>query len=302
MPKPWVIGLGSFASGVVLTSGAWTAFPSRPAPPVSKEETKVPETDDELRKANANLTDSLHQCDRQLADLREGMKIPDRPVASAQPNEERDGGRWGGGRRNRGEPTAEDWERMAQLGVVRVRIPCIRDTPWKPSERAIDRLGLSDRDAKAIEEAYAASNKRVLDQVKPLCAKALGSADVADKMGATACIDAIQNSAKRADPKAAKDALSRVAEVQAGKRTTQAGADSIPLEQLANVLAGESKTFEADLAKKLGPEEAKRIANDPAMCSERRVLRTSDEPIEREGGGGEGNPRGRGRRGGGGGE
>lgn len=28
MPKPWVIGLGSFASGVVLTSGAWTAFPS----------------------------------------------------------------------------------------------------------------------------------------------------------------------------------------------------------------------------------------------------------------------------------
>jgi hypothetical protein len=284
MPKPWVIGLGSFASGVVLASGAWTAFPSRPAPPVSKEDAGgAPETDDELRKANANLTDSLHQCDRQLAELREGMKIPDRPVASAQPNEERDGGRWGAGRRNRGEPTSEDWERMAQLGVVRVRIPCIRDTPWKPSERAIDRLGISDRDAKAIEEAYAASNKRVLDQVKPLCAKALGSPDVADKMGATACIDAIQNSAKRADPKAAKDALSHAAEVQAGKRTAQAGGDSIPLEQLANVLAGESKTFEADLAKKLGPEEAKRIANDPAMCSERRVLRTSDEPIEREG-------------------
>lgn len=57
----------------------------------------------------------------------------------------------------------------------------------------------------------------------------------------------------------------------------------MPPEQLANVLAGESKTFEVALAKKLGPEEAKRIANDPEMCSERRVLRTSDEPPEREG-------------------
>jgi hypothetical protein len=287
MPKPWIIGLGSFASGVVLTSGAWTAFPARSAPPVSKEDAgaAVPETDEELRKANANLTDSLHQCDRQLAELREGMKIPDRPAASAQPNEDRDGGRWGGRRRDRGEPTTEDWERMAQLGVVRVRIPCIRDTPWKPSERAVDRLGLTHTDVKAIEEAYAASNKRVLDQIKPLCAKAVGSADAADKIGGPGCIDAIQNSAKRADPKAAKDALSRAAEVQAGKRTAQLGADSLPLEQLANVLAVEGRTFESDLAKKLGPDEAKRIANDPAMCSERRVLRTSDEPPEREGGG-----------------
>lgn len=285
MPKPWVIGLGSFATGVVLTSGAWTAFPSRQAPRVTADDAgaSAPETDDELRKANANLTDSLHQCDRQLAELREGAKIPDRPVASAQPNEERDGGRFAGRRRDRGEPTAEDWERMAQLGVVRVRIPCIRDKPWTPTERAVDRLGLTHTDVKAIEEAYAASNKRVLDQIKPLCAKALGSAEVADKVGATACIDAIQNTARQADPKAAKDALSRAAEVQAGKRTPGGGGDSMPLEQLANVLAGESKAFESELARKLGPEEAKRIANDPAMCSERRVLRTTDEPPERDG-------------------
>jgi hypothetical protein len=177
---------------------------------------------------------------------------------------------------------------MAQLGVVRVRIPCIRDTPWKPSERAVDRLGLTHTDVKAIEEAYAASNKRVLEQIKPLCAKTLGSAEVADKVGASACIDAIQSTARKSDPKAAKDALSRAAEVQAGKRTAQAGGDSMPLEQLANVLAAESRTFESDLAKKLGPEEAKRIANDPAMCSERRVLRTTDEPPEREGRGARG--------------
>lgn len=150
-----------------------------------------------------------------------------------------------------------------------------------PTERVVNRLGLAPQDTKAIEEAYAASNKRVLDQIKPLCAKALGSADVADKVGATACIDAIQNSAKRADPKAAKDALSHAA-AQAGKRQP-GGGDAIPLEQLANVLAAEGRAFENDLAQKLGPDDAKRIANDPSLCSERRVLRTSDEPVDLRG-------------------
>lgn len=167
---------------------------------------------------------------------------------------------------------------MAQLGIVRVRIPCIRDTPWKPSERVVDRLGLAPDDVKTLEEAYAQSNKRVQDQIKPLCANVLGGAAVADKVGASACIDAIQNSARKADPKSAKDSLSHVAEVQSGKRA--ASNDGAPLEQLALVLSKESKTFEADLAQKLGPDEAKRLVNDPALCTDRRVLRASDEPID----------------------
>ncbi len=281
MPRAWIVGLVSFIGGVAVTSGAWTAFPPRSSPPVTKEDAGVaaPETDEELRKANANLTESLHECDRQLADLREREGRPAPAASVVEPVAERDAGRFGGRRRDRGEPTKEDWERMAQLGVVRVRIPCIRDTPWKPTDRVVNRLGLAPQDTKAIEEAYAASNKRVLDQIKPLCAKALGSAEVADKVGATACIDAIQNSAKRADPKAAKEALSRAAEAQAGKRPSGA-ADGVPLEQLANVLAAESRAFENDLAQKLGPEDAKRIASDPSLCSERRVLRTSDDPVD----------------------
>jgi len=283
MAKPWIIGLGSFASGAVLASGAWTAFPPRSKAPVGKDDSApAASTDDELRKANANLTDSLQACDRELADLRDrGHAQPSASAAQAPPAD-RDRGDGGRGRRgNRGEPTKEDWERMAQLGVVRVRVPCIRDTPWKPNDRVVDRLGLAPQDAKTLEDAYAASNKRVLDQIKPLCAKALGSADVADKVGASACIDAIQNAAKKSDPKAAKDSLAHAAEVQAGKRT--ASGDGAPLEQLANVLAGESRSFENDLAKNLGPDEAKRIANDPSLCMDRRMLRTSDDPVDLRG-------------------
>jgi hypothetical protein len=276
MATPWMVGIASFAFGAVLASGAWIAFPPRTAVAVKDDAGAVPADEGALGKANANLTESLQACDRQLADLRSGQ--PPSPIASvARPAE--DGGERGGRRRERGETTREDWDRMAQLGVVRVRIPCIRDTPWKPTQRVVDRLGLAPQDVKTLEEAYGQSNKRVQDQIKTLCAGVLGGPALADKVGPTACIDAIQNSAKKADPKAAKDALTRAAEVQSGKRP--AGKDeAAPLEQLALVLANESKAFENDLAQKLGPDEAKRLANDSSLCTDRRTLRASDEPAE----------------------
>lgn len=275
--KPWLAGVIGLGAGSLVTSGVFTAFPAKPtAPKATREDAaKAPDTDEALRKANENLTASLHACDRKLAELRgqTGEPAPS-AVASAEPPPERPGR--ANRRRERGETTKEDWERMAQLGVVRVRIPCIRDTPWKPNERAVQRLGLAPDDVKTLEEAYAASNKRVQDQLGPLCAKVVGSADLAARIGPSACMDAIQSSAKKTDPKAAKESLSRAAETQAGQRKGPAD-DAAPLERLANVLASESRAFEADLAAKLGPDEAKRLASDPALCSDRRVLRTSDE-------------------------
>ena len=278
--KPWLVGVIGFGAGTVLTSAAFTAFPSKPAPRATRDEApKAPETDEALRKANETLTASLQACDRKLAELRSGEPAPSAVASAEAPPERPNRAR----RRERSETTKEDWERMAQLGVVRVRIPCLRDTPWKPNERAVQRLGLAPDDVKTLEAAYAASNKRVEDQVKPLCAKIVGSAELADRIGASACMDAIQSSAKKSDPKSAKEALSRAAEAQAGKRK-ESGEDAAPLERLANVLAAEGRAFETDLAQKLGPEEAKRLTSDPALCSDRRVLRTSDEDGDFRGG------------------
>lgn len=174
--------------------------------------------------------------------------------------------------------TKEEWERMAELGIVRVRIPCVRDTPWAPNQRVVDRLGLSPQDTSALKEAYEKSNKRVADQVRPLCAQILGSADAADKVGTMACIDAITNFSRKSNAEAAKGALSRAAEVQAGKRSPpKGGADTPALEQLALVLTHEAQTFEDDLTQRLGPEDGKRLATAPELCSDRRVLRASDE-------------------------
>lgn len=63
---------------------------------------------------------------------------------------------------------------MAQLAAVRVRIPCIRDAPRSPNQRAMDHLGLGPGDADIIKDAYAKSNKRVTDQLHP--AKRLANA------------------------------------------------------------------------------------------------------------------------------
>jgi len=69
----------------------------------------------------------------------------------------------------------------------------------------------------------------------------------------------------------------RVAEVNAGKGDAKPAADPNAVEQLLLAMTKESKTFEADLAAKLGPEEAKRLAWAPEMCSDRTTVRAKDD-------------------------
>ena len=166
---------------------------------------------------------------------------------------------------------------MAQVGAVRVRVPCMRDKPWTPSARVLDRLGLAPSDAATIRDAYEHSNKRMADQIKPLCAKTLGSAEAADRVGPKACSDAILAGAKRTDPEGTQKSLVRVAELNAGKADAKPAADPNAVEQLLLAMTKESKAFEAELAGKLGPEEAKRLAWAPEMCSDRTSVRAKDD-------------------------
>jgi len=268
-----VVGL---ALGGLVASAAWSLERKAPPPKAGPEAADAGGDDIEsLRKANANLVESLHEADKTIAMLREQAGAPaPAPAASASAArpEERDAG--GFRRRARGEPTQEDWERMAQLGSVRVRMPCLRDKPWTPSTRTLDRLGLAPQDATVIRDAYEHSNKRMADQIKPLCAKVLGSAEAADRVGPKACSDAILSGAKRADPEGTQKSIVRVAEANAGKGDGKA-ADA-PVEQLLLAMTKETKLFEAELAQKLGPEEAKRIAWAPELCADRTVARGTD--------------------------
>jgi hypothetical protein len=264
-------------AGLLVASAAWSL--QRPAGPRASADPAVSVDSDaaSLRSANANLVESLERADQTIASLREQLAAVPAPSGAklAAPPDERDGGR--GGRRSRGEPTAEDWERMAQTGAVRVRVPCLRDKPWTPNQKALDRLGLAPGDANVIRDAYAASNKRMADQIKPLCAKALGSAEAADRVGPKACSDAILAGAKRTDPEGTQKSLVRVAQINAGKSDVKPAADGAAVEQLLLAMTKETKAFESDLASKLGPEEAKRLAWSPDMCSDRTTVRAKED-------------------------
>jgi hypothetical protein len=270
--------IGALA-GLLVASAAWslqkpTAQRATPDPSAGAD---AGEDIESLRTANANLVESLREADRTIAQLREQNGMPPAPSARPEPRaEEADAGRGRRGR-GRGEPTVEDWERMAQVGTVRVRVPCMRDKPWTPNQRVLDRLGLAPSDAATIRDAYEHSNKRMAEQIKPLCVKTLGSAEAADRVGPKACSDAILAGAKRTDPEGTQKSLVRVAEINAGKTDAKPAADPAAAEQLLLAMTKESKAFEAELASKLGPEEAKRLAWAPEMCSDRTTVRAKDD-------------------------
>ena len=61
--------LVSFVAGAAVVSGAWSLIPTpRPQPSVTTPSKDGHDEEDALRKANANLTSSLQECDRKMAD------------------------------------------------------------------------------------------------------------------------------------------------------------------------------------------------------------------------------------------
>ena len=126
---------------------------ARPAPSAKADPSAPDRRRDDiesLRAANAKLVESLHDADKTIAQLREQLRRLRRLSRGSIGGGDRATGarrRSWPSRRGRGEPTAEDWERMAQVGTVRVRVPCMRDKPWTPNQRVLDRLGLAPGDA-----------------------------------------------------------------------------------------------------------------------------------------------------------
>jgi hypothetical protein len=268
------IGLGTgIMIGVAAGSMLRTAMAPAPRPePIAAPEVEEGDDNDALLAANANLVSSLQECNRRLGDLGQKRVAP----PAAQPATTASSRGRGQGRR---EVTGQDWERYAKQGIVPYSVPCLRETPFTPSQRQLDRLGLAPQDAAVLRNAYQKSNERVMAQLKPLCAKVLGNGELADRVGASACMSAIVDSARKENPDRMREALARVGEVNAGKRPPPDPSQGLePVEALMLAFTGESKAFEADLAAALGPEDAHRIASSRTLCSERGVVRAKADP------------------------
>lgn len=270
--------LVSFLLGLSAGVGGALAMGERGRPPPAARAAPEPppaedDRDDELVAANLSLVRSLQACNRRLEAL--GARQEQAPAASASPLASAIASGVGRRDRRRGPPSKEDWERFAEEGVVPYRIPCLRDAPYTPTAREIERLGLAPDDVEALRQAYARSNERVIAQLRPLCGGALGSAEVAERIGPSACLKALLDGSRRENPEKMREALTRVAEVNAGKRPAPG---DTPVEALLLGLTAEQQKFEADLAASFGPEEARRIASSRAGCSEQGVASADGNP------------------------
>jgi hypothetical protein len=257
----------AFALGALSGLGGGLAVSrDKPRPPAPKTVTSpsLCEEDDDAMAANASLTTSLQECNRQLTRLgQQRVAVPAASSAAAPSGSQ--GRRWAA----RPPPSAEDWARYAEAGVVPYRIPCLRSTPFAPSVQQLDRLGLAPQDADAVKEAYAKSNERMVAQIRPLCSAVLGGPQIADRVGPSACVKAITDAARRESPDKMREALVRVAEVNGGKRPAPAPDDKLaPVETLLLSMTTEGRTFEADLAARIGPDDARAITESRGMCAE----------------------------------
>lgn len=176
----------------------------------------------------------------------------------------------------------EDWKELAKDSTVKFQIPCIRrpsEKPWAPSQDKLDLLGMQPQDREIIQSAYGRSNQRVWSALKPLCASAIGSPDVADKLGPETCMHLILDAENERDSKAADEAQQAVAEIRAGLRPMPD-----PKKEMNPVLAmflaatGESKNLEADLAQSYGPDEAHRLIYSDELCMGANVFRRGPKP------------------------
>jgi hypothetical protein len=263
-------GVGAIA-GVV---GAALVRSEPPPAPTPEASTPPPRReDDSLMAANTRLVSSLQDCNRRLVQLdarptasacvcpsaappASAAPPPPPPTASARTD-------------RRGPYSREDWEKFAQQGIVPYRIPCANEAAAPLPE------GLGEN-AYPVRELYAASNRRVLAQMAPLCASAVGEA--AERLGPNGCLKAIIDYARKDNAERLRQTLVRVDEINSGKLAPPSpltGVDTI--EALLLGITAESKALHTDLSARLGPDEADRVYNARGPCSERGFVTSTGE-------------------------
>jgi hypothetical protein len=169
--------------------------------------------------------------------------------------------------RNEFDLTKDDWAELAKQGTVKARYPCGYGNRFQPTADQLRDMGLTASDTPALAAALAQSDKRMWEVIAPLCTQIVGRADLAERLGANVCISIVAGSVEKAQ--AHSDDQRLVAEIRAGMRAMPPDAQLDPFAKILLAQTGAMATFENDLAKSFGPDDAHRIAFDEhlGMCS-----------------------------------
>lgn len=163
----------------------------------------------------------------------------------------------------------EEWRELAKNGTIKYRVPCIdaKGDGWSPSPQKLDQLGLAPQDGAVLNAAYKHSSDRLWAVIKPLCAAAVGSAEVAARIGPDTCVHLVLDTETEKDHDATDKARKLVGQIRAGEVPMPApSAELHPVTKIFLALTGASKDLETELARSYGPEDAHRIVFADGMC------------------------------------
>jgi hypothetical protein len=220
--------------------------------------------------ANANLTESLHQCSESLAALT-GDKARLEQQLGAERTSEADASRSARARRiARRDPSQSDWKQLASTGTIRYVLPC---ASFNPTPEVLDRLGLAQTDVPAIRSAFAAAREAAWAQIRPLCTAALGGP--ADGVGLDSCAQVILDAERKTSPADADSAMRAVGAVKAGLADPSTIPANDPVGAAFLVFTGIAKDAESQLASVLGPDDARAAVFGDGSCSRLSEFTTS---------------------------
>lgn len=267
----------ALAAGDTVTVGPG-ALRSRDADPSASTGAAAPAPSDAeqaYQEANRSLVENVQVLNRKIAAAEEQQKQLKKELVDAQAALAAGGGAKGDGKpqKNEFDLSPDDWKKLAEDGTIKYRVPCVRSADWQPSPESIQQLGLPPEDGPMLKDAYRKSNERVWTMLRPLCAAAVGSETVAEKIGTSTCIHLVLDMNRDKDKEGTNEAMRQVGEIRAGLRPAPAPGDpQHPVLQMMMALTGELKSFESDLAQQLGPDEAHRISYADGLCAGRSTF------------------------------
>jgi hypothetical protein len=220
-----------------------------------------PPSDPGWAAANANLAYAVKLYQHRLEEneterirLEKELKAAKAQVAAAEND--------GAPLRNEYDLTQDDWKELAKTHTVKARFPCRFDPDWHLSQDLAAALGLSPGDAQAVEKAYVGEEARLAQVIGGACTQVLGNAQLAERLGPRACSTIIDDYVK---DKGADVQL--VADIRAGNVPTPSTDRLDPYAQMLLAQTYAEQFIEADLAKTLGPDDAKRLTFDDELGS-----------------------------------
>jgi hypothetical protein len=215
-----------------------------------------------LTMANANLADTVSDYRRRLEAIEAEKKKLEKELAEAQAQLS-DGGQ----PRSEYDLSTDDWKELARKGEVRMRVPCAGPRgDYALAEKDLNKLGLAPQDGPIVQAALQRSHARTWGIIQPLCSQALGGADVS-RIGQQACVSILMDQAGARNPGAYDEDVREVAEILAGTRAAPRPGEAVdPLVQAYLALARESQSVQGDLAKSLGPDDARRVVFGDQGC------------------------------------